>query len=111
MPTERRCGAGNEGADQHRERREQRQVHGRFARRVGGLAGFRFGLFGFRDHFINSFLCILLAQARPRRDELGEIGFVGCRYVSGTYSTEQNAYRRGARLLGVAGWLRTLSPK
>ena len=77
--------ARREGADQHCSRQPKRELRGCTAR----LVEIRLGLC---DHVIDSLLGIGLAQARPRGNQLGNIGAVGrCEIATVTEALEQHA--------------------
>src|SRR5260221_13973941 len=72
-------GTGDEGADQHRESGEERDIGGGLARRIGLLAQLRLRPLDLVDHLIDPLGGIDLAEAGISRHDLGEVGLIGRR--------------------------------
>src|SRR5258708_23803347 len=70
-------GTGDEGADQHRESGEERDIGGGLARRIGLLAQLRLRPLDLVDHLIDPLGGIYLAEAGISRHDLGEVGLIG----------------------------------
>jgi hypothetical protein len=82
MPSDRSGHRGDKSPNQHRERCEESDRRRRFPGGIRRLPGLGFDVLGFCDDIVDPLFGIGLAGPCPRRNELGEVGFVRCRYVA-----------------------------